>query len=182
MASSRHSRLTALYIAELSSGEESDIEGFFSDVEETYSPPPSPTPSLSPTLPPFEQCSPGTLVFNSSNPPSSFAAPRTMSDQLEDLFGLETLPHHLDTSEDLPSLALALHPLQALVLFPCISALALHLKVLVLLLWISALVLLHPPSILLLNQVHLRPLPNNYYKPSNYIIIISSKDVSPLHG
>ncbi len=32
------------------------------------------------------------------------------------------------------------------------------------------------PSTLLLNQVHLRPFPNNY-KPSNDIIIISSKDV-----
>ncbi len=81
MASSRHSRLLSSdpqYIlnclAELSSGEDSDFEGLFSDVEETYSPPPSPTPSLSPTFPPFEQCSPETLVFNSSNPPSSYAA------------------------------------------------------------------------------------------------------------
>ncbi len=71
--------------------------------------------------------------------------PQTMSDQLgslEDLFVLETL---------------VLHPL-------CISALSFHLKALVLLLWTSlhplkALVLLHPPSTILLNQVHLRPFP-----------------------
>ena len=45
-------------------------------------------------------------------------------DSLEDLIALETPPPHLDTSEDLPFLALVLHPLSALVLLHPLLALA----------------------------------------------------------
>ncbi len=155
MSSDPHYILNCL--AELSSGEESDFEGLFSDDVEKL------TPSLSPTLPPFEQCSP---AFNSSNPPSRFAAlssdherPARRPLRLRDS---ASPPRHFRGSSFLGSGAIlgSGTPPQG---------------------YGTTLVDLGygtppPPgsgttSTLLLNQVHLRPLPNNDYKPSNYYVV-----------